>query len=94
MEQNMRKYGYFSYGETDSYGQPQLSTEIVGEIKLAIGIASQQIQDSIAYSGTQYTALTNAHIDDTMVIQYGDEKLKVLHVNPLGKYKQAYLARM
>jgi hypothetical protein len=94
MEQNMHKYGYFSYGETDAYGQPKLSTEIVGEIKMAIGIASQQIQDSVAYSGTQYTALTHAEVDDSMVIQYGDDKLKVLYVNPLGKYKQVYLARM
>ena len=94
MEQNMRKYGYFLYGEKDAYGQSQLSSEVVGEVKMAIGIASQSIQDSVAYSGTQYTALTHADINDSMVIQFGDEKLKVLYVNPLGKYKQVYLARM
>lgn len=94
MEQNMRKYSYFVYGEKDDYGQPQLSKEVVGEIKMAIGVASQSIQDSVAYSGTQYTALTHADVNDSMVIQFGDEKLKVLYVNPHGKYKQVFLARM
>lgn len=94
MEQNMRKYSYYKYGEKDSYGQQALSEEVVGEIKMAIVIASQSVQDSVAYSGTQYTALTHADIDDTMVIKYGDEKLKVLYVNPCGRYKQVFLARM
>lgn len=94
MEQNMRKYGYYLYGEKDSYGQAQLSKEVVGEVKMNINVASQSIQDSVAYSGTHYVALTNADINDKMVIQFGDEKLKVLYVNHHGRYKQVFLARM
>jgi hypothetical protein len=94
MEQNMKLYDYFLYEDNDAYGQPKLSKDVKGQVKMAIGVASQTVQDSVAYSGTQYTALTNAAVSDKMVIRYGVENLKVLYVNPLGRYKQVYLARM
>lgn len=90
----MHLYDYFLYEGEDSYGQPQLSKDVKGQVKMHIVTASQYVQDSVAYSGTQYTALTRAEVNDKMVIQYGDDKLKVLYVNPDGRYKQVYLARM
>jgi hypothetical protein len=32
-------------------------------------------------------------VNDKMVIQYGDEKLKVLYVNSAGRYIQAFLKK-
>ena len=91
---DMRNYDYFIYGEADAYGQQQLSETAAGTIKMAINIASQSVRDSVAYSGTEYTGLTHAAIDDSYVIQYGEERLKVLYVNPRGRFKQVYLTRV
>lgn len=91
---DMRVYDYFTYGDDDAYGQPQLSEEVQGTVKMAIYIASQGIQDSVTYNGTQYVGLTHDAVTDKYVIQYGDEKLKVLFVNPTGTWKQIYLSRM
>ena len=87
----MHFYDYFTYGEKDDYGQPQLSEETQGTIKMAINITSQSTQDNINYKDASYIGLTHAAIDDTYVIQYGPEKLKVLYVNPMGRYKQAFM---
>lgn len=87
----MRFYDYFTYGEKDEYGQPQLSEETQGTIKMAINITSQSTQNNINYKDASYIGLTHAAIDDTYVIQYGPEKLKVLYVNPMGRYKQAFM---
>ena len=87
----MRFYDYFTYGEKDEYGQPQLSEVTQGTIKMAINITSQSTQDNINYKDASYIGLTHAAIDDTYVIQYGPEKLKVLYVNPMGRYKQAFM---
>lgn len=87
----MRFYDYFTYGEKDEYGQPQLSEETQGTIKMAINITSQSTQDNINYKDASYIGLTHAAIDDTYVIQYGPEKLKVLYVNPMGRYRQAFM---
>lgn len=91
---NMRIYDYFTYGEQDAYGQPKLSEDVQGTVKMAIHIASQGIKDSATYTGTEYIGLTHADVDSKYVIQYGDEKLKVLYVNPTGTWKQVYLTRM
>lgn len=91
---DMRQYDYYTYGEKDSYGQLTLSVVPVGKIKMAINISSQSIQDNINYLNCSYVGLTLADVDDTFVIQYGEEKLKVLYVNPKGRFKQVFLARM
>lgn len=90
---DMRYYDFFTYGEDDTYGQPQLS-EKQGVIKIAINTTSQSIQDSIQYKGATYIGLTHSYVDDTYVIQYGDEKLKVLYVTPRGRYKQVFMAEI
>lgn len=91
---HMRFYEYFLYGEKSASGFPTLSTRSKGRIKIAIEVASQSVQESIAYSNCSYVGFTRDDIDDTYVIQYGNERLKVQYVNPNGRLKQVFLARM
>jgi hypothetical protein len=91
---NMRAYNYYLYADSDGYGQPQLSEEIAGTVKMAINIASQAVQDSILYNGAQYVGLTRDDITDKYVIQYGAERLKVLYINPNGRLKQIFMSRV
>jgi hypothetical protein len=91
---NMRTYDYFTLGENNAYGQPAMSAEPVGTIKMAINISSQSVQDNVNYKDCQYVGLTQAEVNDTYVIQYGNEKLKVLYVNPKGRYKQVFMREM
>lgn len=91
----MRQYEYFTYGKNDAYGQPQLSTEPQGTIQMAINISSQSTTDNILYKECSYIGLTNdAEVNDTYVIQYEKERLKVLYVNDKGRMKQVFLSRM
>lgn len=92
---DMRLYDYYTYSSADAYGQPQLSSEVQGSVKMAINISSQSIQDNILYENCSYIGLTmDSAVNDTFVIQYGEEKLKVLYVNPKGKYKQVFLQKI
>lgn len=88
----MRLYNFFTFGEEDAYGQPQLSEEIQGQIKMAINTSSQSIQDNIRYKDCSYVGLTHdANVNDTYVIDYEGEQLKVLYVNPKGRLKQVFM---
>ena len=90
----MKDYNYQTYGKKNEYGQPGLSSE-VGTIKMAIHFNTETIDENSLYSGAQYIGLTyDKEVNATYVIHYGDEKLKVLYVNPEGRYKQVFLARM
>lgn len=92
---DMRLYDYFTFGEEDSYGMPQLSDEPKGQIKMAINISSQGTQDNILFKDCSYVGLTqDANVNDAYVIRYGKGKLKVLYVNPKGRYKQVFLKEM
>lgn len=92
---DMREYNYFTYGDKDGYGQAQLSKEIQGSIKMSINTTSQGVQDNILYKDCSYLGLTfDKSIDDTFVIQYGNEKLKVLYVNKKGRYTQVFMRNM
>lgn len=92
---DMRDYEYFIYGEEDAYGQVTLSEEVKGSVRMAINIASQSVQDNILYKDCSYVGLThNKSIDDTYVIKYGNEKLKVHYVNPKGRYNQVFMGVM
>lgn len=92
---DMRLYDYFTFGEEDGYGMPQLSKEPKGKIKMAINISSQSIQDNILYKDCSYVGLTHdANVNDTYVINYEEGQLKVLYVNPKGRYKQVFLKEM
>jgi hypothetical protein len=91
---DMRAYNYFLLTEENGYGQPALTPEVQGTIKMAINITSQSVQDNIKYKDAAYIGLTLEAINDTYVIQYGEELLKVLYINPKGRYKQVFLGAM
>ena len=87
----MRLYNYSTIGSIDEYGQEVIDNEVKGQVKMAINLTSQTVQDNINYKDAQYIGLTHAAIDDTYIIHFGDERLKVLYVNPFGRYKQVFL---
>ena len=95
---DMRSYDYFTIGEVNAYGQPVIPVAgketIKGKIKIAINTTSQSIQNNIRYKDCTYIGLTHAKVDDTYVIKYGNERLKVLYVNPKGKYNQVFLKNL
>lgn len=89
---DFRKYDYFTFGEDSGYGTPTLSPQPVGKVKMAIYISSLATQDNILYKDATYVGLTmSADINDSCVIDYEGEKLKVLYVYPKGRYKVVYL---
>lgn len=91
---DMRLYDYFTFGELDAYGQPQLSEEVKGSVKMAINTLSQSISDNVRYKDANYIGLTLSLLDDSMVIQYGAERLKVLYVVPKGRFKQVFMKNL
>lgn len=91
---DMRLYNYFTLGELNEAGQKVLSKEPVGQVKMAINISSQAVQDNINYTGATYVGLTHAKVDDTYVIEYGEERLKVLYVNNKGRLNQVFMASL
>lgn len=98
---NMRDYDYFTYGEPNEYGQKTLIADeagapaVQGSIKMSISTTSQTIQDNINYKGATYLGLTqNANVNDSFVIKYGEEQLKVLYVTPGGRYKQVFMVNI
>jgi hypothetical protein len=72
---DMREYEYYTYGDSDAYGQPALlkttrlgklvlGSSRIGQvqaqnIKMAIYETSTAIQDNIAYKNATYTGLTH-----------------------------------
>lgn len=89
-----RSYNYFTLGAKDEYGQeivPDKDTEPTGTINMAINLTSQSVQDNINYKDANYMGLTHAKVDDTYIIQYGEERLKVLYVNPFGRLNQVFM---
>lgn len=91
---DMKTYNFYTFGAPNAYGQPQLSKEVQGSITIAIYTTSQSTQDNINYKGANYIGLTQAEVKDTYVIEYENEKLKVLYVNPKGRYKQVFLVKI
>jgi hypothetical protein len=91
----MREYQYYKYGDQNDYGQAALSGSAQGVVKMAIYTTTQSVQDNINYTGATYLGLThNAAVNNRWVIQYGSKRLKVLHVTPLGRYKQVFMAEV
>ena len=88
---DMRTYDYFTLGEPDEYGQVKLSKTPQGSVKIAIYSTSTNVQDNINYTDCNYIGLTMAQLDDSCIIQYGTEKLKVQYVQPKGRFKQVFL---
>lgn len=92
---DMRTYDYYTYSGFNEYAEPQLSEEVQGSIKIAIYTTSQSVTDNINYRDANYIGLTRASaVDDSYVIQYGEEKLKVLYIQPKGRFKQVFLKKL
>lgn len=89
-----RQYNYFTIGTKDEYGQDIVSTEPVGKVMMAINLTSQSVQGNINYTDANYMGLTHAKVDDTYIIQYGEERLKVLYVNPTGRLNQVFMKKI
>lgn len=91
----MKQLPYYAYGSRNSIGEETLSSSPLGFIKISIHLTSQSIQDNINYKDCNYVGFTqDTKVDDTYVIEYEGERLKVLYVNPNGRFKQVFLARM
>ena len=92
----MRSYEYYTYGPNNEYGQPQLSEEVQGTIKMAIYLNNRANTDTIQYSQGHYVGFTrDPNITDKYVIKYNDMNLKVLYViGDAGKLKQIILGEM
>ena len=93
---DFRTYDFYTLGEDDGYGQKVVSSSVPsGTIKMAVYTTSQVIQDNINYKDCRYMGLTqDENINDSYVIQYNKERLKVQYIQPKGRYKQIYLAGM
>ena len=88
---DMRDYNYFLLGDYDEYGQRTLTDKPQGAIKMAIYVLTQTVSDTSPYSEASYIGLTNSDINDAYIVQYGEEKLKVLYIQPRGTLKQVFL---
>ena len=95
---NMRMYDYYLFSEKNEFGQRTLikgedgKPLVQGQVKLSITDTSKAVQDNIKYLNSSYIALTrDKQINDSYVIQYGNERLKVLYVTPT-RFKQVFLA--
>lgn len=88
---NMKLYDFYLFGEKNEYGQETLNEEVAGTIKMSIYETSMGVIDDVRYKDANYIGLTTATLDDSYVIQYGEEKLKVLYVYPKGRFKQVFL---
>jgi hypothetical protein len=92
---DMREYEYHTYGDSDGYGQPALSKDVQGTIKMAIYETATAIQDNIRYKNASYVGLThNRQVNDTYVIDYENKRLKVLYVSKKGVYRQVFMGEM
>ena len=89
-----RTYDYFTFGPENEYGQSILSDTVQGQIKMAIYNTSTSVQENINYTDCNYVGLTMAQLDESYVIQYGTEKLKVQYIHPAGRYKQVFLKKI
>ena len=97
----MRNYEYCLLGDNDGYGQSTLIKDdegnpvVQGTIKIAISLTNQSIQDNINYKGATYIGLSqDKSINDTYVIKYSNDYLKVLYVNPTGRFTQVFMEKI
>ena len=91
---NMHSYNYYVYEDSNGYGQPTIS-DVKGTIKLSINVISQSVGTSIKYKDSSYIGVThNTNINDTYIIQYNNERLKVNYINKIGRYILVYMSNI
>lgn len=91
---NMRLYDFSTIGTKDKYGQQLADYTVKGQVKMSINLTSQMTQDNINYKDANYMGLTMDNVEDTYIIHFNNEKLKVLYINPFGRFKQVYLKKI
>jgi hypothetical protein len=93
---DMKHHDYYLYGEQDMYGQPTLSDEVIGSVKMAIYSSNKSVTGDVNYVGGDYIGLTNdPNINDKYVIQYGNERLKVKYIVYAPRHMtQVFMSRM
>lgn len=91
---DMKAYPYYLVGDRDSYGQQTIGTEPAGALQVAIYSTTQAVADTVLYSEAEYIGLTRGAVTDAFVIDYKGKLLKVLYVQPKGRYKQAFMRRL
>ena len=90
----MTEYKYYPMKENE-YGEAIIDEGSFGTILIAINLINQAISDNPLYTNATYIGITfNKEISDKHIVKYGNQKLKVLYVNPIGRYKQVYMATM
>ena len=94
IQAQMKNYNYYVLGQLNSYGQPAIPKTPNGTIRMAINILTNTTKDYILYSSAEYIGLTNEAITDSYIIQYGEEMLKVLYINNIGRLNQVVMERM
>lgn len=92
---DMKRYDFYTLGSLDEYGQQKVSDEKQGSIIMAIYTTSQSTQANALYLNAQYMGLTHdTAVNDTYVIDFNGERLKVLYVGSQGRFKRVFMARM
>ena len=91
-----KEYSYYLLPEKNSLGQQVLAQDAApdGVIKMSITETGKGISDNKLYLNATYIGLTFAPINENYIIQYGEERLKVLYTTPSTRYTQVFLARM
>ena len=91
----MKSYNFYTLeDELNDYGEHEAAQTASGTIEMAINLKTETMKDYILYSQAQYIGLTADSITDKYIIEYGNEKLKVLYVNTFGRLNQAFMERM
>lgn len=80
--------------DRDKYGDLVLKANEVGVIDMAIYLHTQSTTDDIRFQNADYIGLTNDTVNDQYIIYYHDERLKVMYVNPFGRYKQVFMQKI
>ncbi len=90
---DFRFYDYYTYGQTDEYGQDTLQGS-AESAQIAIYINSQTASDNILFKDATYIGLTPDDLSDNCVVDYNGALLKVIYVNPQGRLNQLFMVNM
>lgn len=93
INRQMKLYSLWRLGSLNAYGQPT-ARDTKQKIKMAINLLSQTTADNIAYKDAQYIGLTFYPITDKDIVINGQEKLKVIYVNKMGRINQVFMVTM
>lgn len=89
----LTKYNYYTLVDSEYGGKTADFTSPTGVVNMAIQLNNMAMNSNTIYTSANFVGLTQEDIDDTYIIEYGNEKLKVLYVYPEGKYKQVFMQR-